>query len=222
MKTCLVTFVFGWSFGASEVCHVVLSVYAFSFFKALTGIVSYIESILNLFFFWGGGRGGVMTTGKFIGWTETLFAGVRRLEVRRIREFNFALLGRWRWRLLIDSSSLWFRVLASRYGVEGGAFRGEAARLEFGGETFMHCVGRVGLAIMLAAFLVMESIRFFGWMSELVGCRLELDLVVYMTYQCLRSYQFFICVNWDGEKKVGCGVGGGGCLCGRSRWWGKC
>ena len=42
------------------------------------------------------------------------------LGVRRIREFNLALLGRWCWRLLVDSSSLWFRVLAARYGVEGG------------------------------------------------------------------------------------------------------
>ena len=42
------------------------------------------------------------------------------LGVRRIREFNIALLGRWCWWLLVDTSSLWFRVLSSRYGVEGG------------------------------------------------------------------------------------------------------
>jgi len=38
-----------------------LLVYALSFFKAPSGIVSSIESILNCFFFWGG-RGGVRAT----------------------------------------------------------------------------------------------------------------------------------------------------------------
>jgi len=42
------------------------------------------------------------------------------LGVRRIREFNNALLGKWCWRLLVDRHSLWFRVLSVRYGVEGG------------------------------------------------------------------------------------------------------
>ena len=46
------------------------------------------------------------------------------MGVRRIREFNLALLGRRCWRLLIDRSSLWFRVLAARYGVEGGRLQG--------------------------------------------------------------------------------------------------
>jgi len=56
-----------------------LPVYALSFFKAPAGIISSIESILNCFF--SGGRGGVRTTGKFLGWIGILFAGVRRLEV---------------------------------------------------------------------------------------------------------------------------------------------
>jgi len=68
-----------------------------------------------------------------------------------------------------------------------GAFKGEAVGLLCGGATFMHCVGIVGLVIMLVALLVIGNIRFFGQMSGLVGCPLELDLVVYMTYQCLRS-----------------------------------
>jgi hypothetical protein len=42
------------------------------------------------------------------------------LGVRRIRDFNYALLGKWCWRLLIDRDSLWYRVLSARYGVEDG------------------------------------------------------------------------------------------------------
>jgi len=51
-----------------------LSVYALSFFKAPTSIVSSIESLFNCFFW-----EGVMTTGKYLGWTGILFAGARRL-----------------------------------------------------------------------------------------------------------------------------------------------
>ncbi|AES72012.1 transmembrane protein, putative [Medicago truncatula] len=60
------------------------------------------------------------TTGKLFGLTGSLFVGVRRLEVRRIREFNIALLGKWGWRCLVDRDSLWYRVLSARYGEEDG------------------------------------------------------------------------------------------------------
>ncbi|KEH43503.1 hypothetical protein MTR_1g094270 [Medicago truncatula] len=45
------------------------------------------------------------------------------LGVRRIRDFNIALLGKWCWRLLVERDRLWFRVLSSRYGVEDGRVR---------------------------------------------------------------------------------------------------
>lgn len=38
------------------------------------------------------------------------------LGVRRLWEFNMALLDKWWWRLKEEQSSLWFRVLASRFG----------------------------------------------------------------------------------------------------------
>ena len=50
------------------------------------------------------------------------------LGVRRIREFNSALLGKWCWRMLVEKESLWYRVLVARYGEEGG-------RLLDGGRT---------------------------------------------------------------------------------------
>jgi len=42
------------------------------------------------------------------------------LGVRQLKEFNEALLGKWRWRLLVDRVGLWYRVLVARYGEEDG------------------------------------------------------------------------------------------------------
>ena len=41
------------------------------------------------------------------------------LGVRRLREFNVALLGKWCWQMLVDKEGLWYRVLKARYGEEG-------------------------------------------------------------------------------------------------------
>jgi len=45
------------------------------------------------------------------------------LGVRRIRDFNTALLGKWCWRLLVDRDSFWFGMLSARYGLEGGRLK---------------------------------------------------------------------------------------------------
>jgi len=50
------------------------------------------------------------------------------LRVRRLGEFNIAMLGKWCWRLLVEGDGLWRRVLVARYGVKDG-------RLEDGGRT---------------------------------------------------------------------------------------
>ncbi|CAJ2670936.1 unnamed protein product [Trifolium pratense] len=95
-----------------------LPVYSLSFFKAPSGTISAIESIL-IKFFWGG----VRILGKLRGLTGKLFVCVRSiwgLGVRQLKEFNLALLGKWCWRMLVDREGLWFRVLAGRYGVERG------------------------------------------------------------------------------------------------------
>jgi hypothetical protein len=42
------------------------------------------------------------------------------LGVRRLREFNISLLGKWCWRMLVDKGGLWYHVLKARYGEEGG------------------------------------------------------------------------------------------------------
>jgi len=52
--------------------------------------------------------------------TVCLKKEVGGLGVRRIREFNNVLLGKWCWRLLTEKNSLWYRVLTGRYIEEGG------------------------------------------------------------------------------------------------------
>lgn len=103
-----------------------LPVYALSFFKAPTGIISSIESLFNKFF-WGGSEDHRKIS--WIGWkticSRKEYGG---LGVRRMKDFNLALLGKWCWRMLVDRGGLWYRVLAARYGELGG-------RLEVGGRS---------------------------------------------------------------------------------------
>ena len=103
-----------------------LPVYALSFFKAPSGIISLIESI----FFkknWGGNE-----DNRKMSWIVGVpFVYRRRKEVwgvRRLKEFNTALLGRWCWRMLVERGRLWYRVLVVRYGEEAG-------RVEVGGRS---------------------------------------------------------------------------------------
>ena len=63
-------------------------------------------------------EGEVRYTSLQLSWVDwnTVCRGkeVGGLEVRRIREFNIALLGKWCWRLLEERESLWFTVLSVR------------------------------------------------------------------------------------------------------------
>lgn len=43
--------------------------------------------------------------------------------VRRLREFNLSLLGKWCRRMIIDKEGLRDRVLHARYGEEGGRLK---------------------------------------------------------------------------------------------------
>ena len=40
------------------------------------------------------------------------------LGVRSVVKFNEALLGKWRWRLLVESDCFWVKVLCAKYGDE--------------------------------------------------------------------------------------------------------
>ncbi|CAJ2644534.1 unnamed protein product [Trifolium pratense] len=114
-----------------------LPVYALSFFKAPSGTISSIESIL-IKFFWGGSED--LRKVSWINWnTICLRKEYGGLGVRQLREFNLALLGKWCWRLLVDREGLWFRVLAGRYGVERGRLCEGGAR----GSTWWRELARI-------------------------------------------------------------------------------
>jgi hypothetical protein len=65
---------------------------------------------------------------KKIAWIkwDTVCLSVTRggLGVRRLREFNMSLLGKWCWRMMVEKDGLWYRVLKARYGEEGGKIKG--------------------------------------------------------------------------------------------------
>ena len=85
-----------------------------------------LSPLLNLYLivFFGGGS----VDHRKISWVDWNTVCRRKevggLGVRRIREFNLALLGKWCWRVLEDRESLWFRVLSARYGEDEGRLRG--------------------------------------------------------------------------------------------------
>jgi hypothetical protein len=82
-----------------------LPVYALSFFRAPSGIISSIGAEKN----------------PLVSWSDVcLIEEASGLRVRQLREFNTALLGKWCLRMLVDKPGLWYRVLAAWYGEEVG------------------------------------------------------------------------------------------------------
>ncbi|GAU26327.1 hypothetical protein TSUD_56250 [Trifolium subterraneum] len=96
-------------------------VYFLSFFKAPSGIISSLESMFS-HFFWGGCEENRKTS--WIKWDSICLNKANGgLGVRRLKEFNFSLLGKWVWRCLEEKDSLWCKVLQAKYGQEGGRLR---------------------------------------------------------------------------------------------------
>jgi len=94
-----------------------LPVYFLSFIKAPAGIISSIESMFKRFFWVGGEEHRKIA---WINW-DTICSNMEDggLGVRRMGVFNFSLLGKWCWRLLMEKEGLWYHVLKAHYGEEG-------------------------------------------------------------------------------------------------------
>nr|KYP48620.1 Putative ribonuclease H protein At1g65750 family [Cajanus cajan] len=92
-----------------------ISIHFLSFFKAPKGIISHLESLFSNFL-WGGDDEHRKLV--WVSWVdvcrEKQYGG---LGLRDLRAFNFVLLGKWRWRLLVERDRLWNKVLTSLYGV---------------------------------------------------------------------------------------------------------
>jgi len=85
-----------------------LPVYALSFFKVPSGIISSVESLFNNYF-WGGSEDHKKIF--WIGWHNVcLQKEYGGLGVRQLRELNYALLGKWCWRMLVDWGDFWYGI----------------------------------------------------------------------------------------------------------------
>ena len=103
--TCIISILSNWkrkflSFGGRLILlKFVMSsvpVYFISFFKAPTCVISSIESLFNFFFFWEGGGWGDLRKTAWVDWHSVCLPKEEGgLGVRRLREFNVALLGKW-------------------------------------------------------------------------------------------------------------------------------
>jgi hypothetical protein len=82
------------------------------------------------------------------------------LRVRQPRECNTALLGKWCWRILVDSGGLWYRVLAARYGEVTGRLAGGGQR----DSTWWREVSRIrdGVGVVGGGWFVENVVRQVG------------------------------------------------------------
>lgn len=94
-----------------------LSVYYLSFFKALTGIILKLESLFKNFLWYGGAERRKMNWVR-----KRKFCREKKVEglgIQNLKFFNLALLGKWKWRLLIEKNRLWVEILCANKGGMG-------------------------------------------------------------------------------------------------------
>ncbi|XP_058746295.1 uncharacterized protein LOC131619188 [Vicia villosa] len=105
-----------------------LPIFTFSFYLAPKKVIQEINKIQSNFLFGGGGGAAEKKSVHWVGWDvvcDSMDDG--SLGIKRLEEFNLSLLTKWKWRILEDSNSIWYRMLKARYGdiklrmvIEGG------------------------------------------------------------------------------------------------------
>ncbi|GJR58116.1 reverse transcriptase domain, reverse transcriptase zinc-binding domain protein [Tanacetum coccineum] len=95
-----------------------IPLYYLSLFKAPIKVVNLLESI-RARFFWGfkDDKFGV----SWVKWNNILLSSkMGGLGDGSLRAKNLGLLGKWKWRFLIEKSALWRKVIKDFYGEDGG------------------------------------------------------------------------------------------------------
>lgn len=91
-----------------------IPLYYLSFFRVPRKVLNILIGIHRTFL-WGFGEG---NTG--ICWESWIKMRLPKvlgcLGVKHLDIFNLSLLGKWRWRLLVDRGAVWFSLLLCRYG----------------------------------------------------------------------------------------------------------
>ncbi|KAK2445049.1 hypothetical protein QL285_016023 [Trifolium repens] len=91
-----------------------LPLYFFSFYKAPCCVINQLVKIQRNFL-WGGG----LTDKRlcWVSWDQICLPKERGgLGVNNLSLFNYALLGKWKWRLLTEGDAVWAELLRFRYG----------------------------------------------------------------------------------------------------------
>jgi len=61
------------------------------------------------------------------------------LGIIDIRKFNYALLAKWRWRLISEEKGRWKELLVSKYGMDFECLQAPIKFQSWWGETYIKC-----------------------------------------------------------------------------------
>nr|GEV54431.1 hypothetical protein [Tanacetum cinerariifolium] len=118
-----------------------LGIYYLSPFKAPETILNSMESLRSRFFWVGSQDSRNMA---WVKWSQVLSSFKKGgLQIDSLKTFNFALLQKWHWRLLLSPNNMWLSIVKALHGQEGGlnnqgcSFNGTLSRI-IGTSNFLY------------------------------------------------------------------------------------